>query len=263
MPVGGAAGVIRLVVEGGQIRGQTVVLRPDQIHYLEHVMRRPRGTRVVALTPEGPRWARWTERGALALEEEAPRIEAPRLRVGIAQALLKGDRFREVVDQGTQVGVAAFQPVVTARSVVRSASADRLDRWRRVAREAAEQCGRADVPEVAAPVALAGFHPTAPVIALVPGAPPLFRQYAALGAPERVWLLVGPEGGLSPAELEPFYAAGRVAGFGAYVLRAENAGAMAALVLLQWAEWSEWTEWTELRDGRQQQEGAASRGLTV
>ena len=240
--------MIRLAAEAAQIRGTTVVLRPDQVHYLEHVMRCPSGARVMVLTPAGPHWSRWTGRGALVLEEAAPRAAGPRVQVGIAQALLKGDRFRDVVDQGTQVGVAAFQPVVTARAVVRAASADRLDRWRRVAREAAEQCGRPDVPEVAAPVDLAGFHPSAPVIALAPGGPPLVERYTALGAPKRLWLLVGPEGGLAPAELEPFHAEGRVAGFGHYVLRAEHAGAMAALVLFQWVEWSAGAE-TTAQDG--------------
>jgi 16S rRNA (uracil1498-N3)-methyltransferase len=238
VPLGGAAAVIRLVAEAAQIRGDTVLLRADQVHYLERVMRRPRGSRVVVLTPDGPRWGRWTERTALVLEEAAPRVRPPRLSVGIAQALLKGDRFRDVVDRGTQVGVAAFQPLVTARSVVRSASSDRIDRWRRVAREAAEQCGRGDVPVVADPIALSVWDPATPILALEPGGPPLFRQYMALGAPDRLWLLVGPEGGLAPAELEPFRAAGRVAGCGAYVLRAENAGAMAALLLLQWVEWA-------------------------
>jgi 16S rRNA (uracil1498-N3)-methyltransferase len=126
-------------------------------------------------------------------------------------------------------------PVLTARSVARPEPGRRA-RWEKIAREAARQCGRADVPVVAAQVELAAAlaAPDLPARRLMlspePGVQPL---RARLPDPAPTALLVGPEGGLAPAEVEAARAAGFVpVGLGPRILRVETA-AIVAVALAQ------------------------------
>ena len=113
---------------------------------------------------------------------------------------------------------------------------ERAERWRRIAGEAARQCGRADVPEVVEPVGLAAALAAVPaghrlVVLHGPGGLPL-EALGLAGAPG-VALVVGPEGGLTEGELAACEAAGAVRGaLGPRTLRAETA-AIAGLAVLQ------------------------------
>jgi 16S rRNA (uracil1498-N3)-methyltransferase len=150
-------------------------------------------------------------------------------------AVPRGQRMDLLVEKTCELGVSRVVPVLTERSVARPDAA-RRGRWEKIAREAARQCGRADVPQVDAPIALA----TALVAAELPrrrlmawegeGGTPL-RSRADGGEPTA--LLVGPEGGFTPAEVE----AARHAGFdtvtlGPRILRVETA-AMVAVALVR------------------------------
>jgi 16S rRNA (uracil1498-N3)-methyltransferase len=154
-------------------------------------------------------------------------------------AVAKGERFDWLVEKATELDVARIVPIVTARSVVKAEGGARLERWRRIAAEAAEQCGRGTVPAVAAPVRFADAIGAAegallmPYEAAGPGAPTVGRVIADITPrPGIVSVIVGPEGGFEPAEVERALAAGaRVATLGRRILRVETA-AIAALVLI-------------------------------
>ena len=125
--------------------------------------------------------------------------------ISLLFALSKGDKGELVVQKATELGVARLCPWAAERSVLKldaGKGRERAERWRRIAEEAARQCGRADVPVVAAPVALAAALAAVPaghrlVVLHGPGGLPL----AALGLEEApgVALVVGPEGGLTEA----------------------------------------------------------------
>ena len=150
-------------------------------------------------------------------------------RVVVRTGVPKGERVEQMLDGLSQVGAAAWGPLRTARSVVDPRSG-KMDRLTRVAREASKQCGRAWTLEVLpgtdlAP-ALAESGPRA-VLADASGAP-----YEPTGAGE-VLLLVGPEGGWEPAEIERARRAGaRVASFGVHVMRVETAAVASAAIVL-------------------------------
>ena len=170
----------------------------------------------------------------LELSEPRPAPRAPPLT--LLQGLPKGDKLELVLQKGTELGVAAFFPVVTARAVSRPKDAEaKAQRWRKIVSEAARQCGRADVPEVAAPGPLADAVAALPkdtrLLVLDEEERALRLSDALTDAP--LALVVGPEGGLSREEVAQLKAAGGVSvTLGPRVLRTETAALAALAVLL-------------------------------
>jgi len=166
-------------------------------------------------------------------------VPPPAPRITVVQALAKGDRGELAVEMMTEVGVDGLMAWSAARSVTRweGARGQRsLAKWRTVAREAAKQSRRAWIPSVTGPASLADVVAqvsSAPcaVLLAVDAAVPLSRL--ALPSSGDVVLVVGPEGGISPAERSALTAAGAIeARLGPTVLRTSTAGAAAAAVLL-------------------------------
>lgn len=168
--------------------------------------------------------------------DEVRREPASAPRMTLVQALAKGDRDELAVQAATELGVDAVVPWAAARSVSRwdgpKAEKGRV-RWAVIAREASKQSLRARLPEVQPvctsaelPARLAGQR----VLLLEPSAE---TPLTALAFDERdVAFIVGPEGGIAPAELERFAAAGAEAvRLGANVLRTSTAGPAAIAVL--------------------------------
>jgi 16S rRNA (uracil1498-N3)-methyltransferase len=177
--------------------------------------------------------------GTARLLHHAHPAREPNRRITLGQALLKADRFEWVLQKGTELGVAAFEPLVTRRTVAtggNEADSPRMERWRRIVAEAAEQSGRCVVPCVAAPSPLAAVlaRPEATVLLWEgersrPFGAALERA-AALGD-GTVRLLIGPEGGFDPQEAAAAEAAGAfTATLGPRILRSETA-ALAAVAL--------------------------------
>jgi 16S rRNA (uracil1498-N3)-methyltransferase len=165
------------------------------------------------------------------------RAESP-LRLVLALSPLKGDRMELVIQKATELGVAAIRPVVCARTdaVARpSLKGSRQERWDKVASGAAEQCGRAVVPEVAPTVALKEllaqpFEGRKLHFSEAKSAPAIAREGTR---PASVLALVGPAGGWEPQESDRLRDAGfEAVGLGPRILRAETA-AIAAVTVLQ------------------------------
>jgi 16S rRNA (uracil1498-N3)-methyltransferase len=220
-------------IEGGRAR-----LTPEARHYLAEVLRLAPGAPVEVFDGRGGRWAGRLDPG-LESVSLGPREEARGAGVEIALlfALSKGEKVDLVVQKATELGAARIVPFAAERSVVRldgGKGEERARRWRRIAEEAARQCGRADVPEIAAPAPLAAALAALPggtrAVVFQPGGAPL----QALPAPAAgLAAVVGPEGGLTAAELDACERAGAArASLGPRVLRAETA-AIVAVALLQ------------------------------
>lgn len=221
-------------IEGGRAR-----LSPAARHYLAEVLRLAAGAAVEVFDGRGGRWAGRLEPGldavALGPREDARGAGAE---IALLFALAKGEKADLVVQKATELGVARLVPFAAERSVVRlegERAEERARRWRRIAEEAARQCGRADVPDVATPApleaALRSLAPGAVPVVFHPGGAPL-RELAPPG-PGGLAAVVGPEGGLTEAELRACARAGAArASLGPRVLRAETA-AIVAVALLQ------------------------------
>lgn len=159
--------------------------------------------------------------------------ESP-LRVTLLQGVSKGERMDWVMQKAVELGVHRIVPVITGRTVVRvddTRQAKRLAHWRGVVVSACEQCGRATVPAVDAPIHLDSALESFRGFVLDPLA---MTTLAASGRDvTETSLLIGPEGGLSDPEIAAAVQRGwRNVALGPRVLRTETA-ALAALAVLQ------------------------------
>jgi 16S rRNA (uracil1498-N3)-methyltransferase len=179
-------------------------------------------------------------RDTVTLDVRATRaVPSPQPRLTVAQALPKGDRGELAVELMTELGVDTVIPWAAMRSVTRwqaERGAKALAKWRSTAREAAKQSRRAWLPEVTglATLAVVAERAAAAAAAVVLEADAAARL-TGLAWPEtgEILLVVGPEGGISPAERAALRQAGATeARLGPTVLRTSTAGAAAAAVLL-------------------------------
>jgi len=166
----------------------------------------------------------------------------PRTAVSLYQSVTKGERFDWLVEKATELGASRIVPLITSRAVARPSDGNRLERWRRLAIEAAEQCERSAVPAIEAPVSLAHALGSTRGVLLLPyedadvSAPTvaaaLTSRIDELFAVEAISIFIGPEGGYEPAEVTAAEQAGAiVVSMGQRVMRSETAG-MVALTLV-------------------------------
>jgi len=223
--------VAQALHEGGQ-----VVIDGPQAHYLSRVMRVAAGDVVIVCDNVTGEWAaRVTDAGKREVVLEVSAILRPREAVPdlwLCPALLKKDRFDLVLEKATELGAARIQPVITRRCV-----ADKLNRERAVAHtiEAAEQCARTALPDLAEPVKLAALLATWPTeralfFADENGGEPAAAAFAAYTGPAAI--LIGPEGGFDEGERAAIraHSAARPISLGPRILRGETA-AIAALAV--------------------------------
>jgi 16S rRNA (uracil1498-N3)-methyltransferase len=228
-----------------RVEGDRVLLGKDDSHHLLRVMRAEPGEPFAVLAGGMQYECRLTGvAGGLAEGEVLsgrPAAGEPPVRVTLFQGLAKGDKLEAVIQHGTEVGITEFVPVATSRSVVKlepKKAADRVERWQRIAREAAEQSRRGAVPRVAPVVswkeAVAGCGQFD--LAVVPweeGGEPLREALASRPGARTVAVFIGPEGGLSPEEVELARKQGaRAVTLGPRILRTETAGLAAAVAIL-------------------------------
>ena len=226
----------RLHVPPDRIEG--AVARPDaaSLHYLADVLRLAPGAPVEVFDGAGSAWDASFTGSELRLGERRP-APLPGATVWLAFALARGEKGDWIVQKGTELGVSRLVPWQAERSVVRldpDRAAERARRWRRIAEEAARQCGRADVPQVAVPGTLAAALETPPGFARIAFHAGAGTPLGGLVRPEASGILavVGPEGGFTDREVEACVAAGcGLATLGPRVLRAETAAIVAAALL--------------------------------
>ena len=145
----------RLAVTATQISDRTIDLTREQQHYLNRVLRLQAGDRFIAMDGRGHWWSavlevRETGLFASIAEEIAENRELP-VEVTLMAALPKGNGFDEVVRQAAELGVASIVPVTSDRTLLKPSS-QKVDRWKRIAAEAAEQSERQIVPTILEPV---------------------------------------------------------------------------------------------------------------
>jgi 16S rRNA (uracil1498-N3)-methyltransferase len=236
-----------LVFHEGARPGIQVELGSASYHHLARVLKRRQGDQLVVLDGQG---------GAFAgvVVDVDPRLESIRVQVGdpafeaagrisplvLGLGIPRRDGLETALRWGSEMGLQGLIPLITERSVVRippgePRSGRKLLRWRKIAREAAEQCRRQAPLDVGEPVQLEdllareGEFPSRWIA--IPGGDRLVESGlpGALSGEDRVLVLVGPEGGFSPAEIDRTLEAGfQPVGFPTPVLRTPTAVAYLA-----------------------------------
>lgn len=246
----------RLVIAPNQISHPQIVLTSEQQHYLSRVLRLRAGDRFIAMNGQGQWWVAALDVNpaqAEILETIAAQTELP-----VAIHLLIGmpkNGMDDVIRQATELGVVGIQPLLSNRTVLKP-SPQKLDRWQRIAQEAAEQSERLVVPEVLSPKSwtdvLARWNSTHSTCYLCEARgdyPHLLScltkdwgsQLAAHGMldrdpsqvpdsppPQTLAIAIGPEGGWTDSEIADAVAAGyQPVSLGVRVLRAVTAPVVA------------------------------------
>lgn len=235
----------RLFVEDELGKGRIFALDGNQAHYLGKVMRVKVGDAVILCDNLTGEWA--SEVTAVdkrrvdlrVLDHLKPRENVPDL--WLCPALLKKDRFDLVLEKATELGVARIQSVLTRRCVPDKLN---LERARTITVEAAEQCARTALPELADPTKLDALLRDWPADRILffadeEGGEPAAALFAHHGAPAAI--LIGPEGGFDQAEREAIRAhpAANPITLGPRILRGETAAIAALSVwMAQAGDWS-------------------------
>lgn len=232
----------RLLVPGPIAPASRQVLGPEQAHRLREVLRLKAGDEVTLFDGSGgeyPAIVRALSRQQVEVETSAWQAVAreSRLEITLAQGISRGDRMDYTLQKAVELGVSRLIPIASARSQVKLAGerADRrLAHWRGVIAHACEQSGRDRVPELTEILTLAECvaHDSSSLrLTLAPGAPEPLAS--VVRDAQTITLVIGPEGGLAPEEIELLSARGyRPVRLGPRVLRTETA-ALVAITSLQ------------------------------
>ncbi len=243
----------RFYIHNDQIKDDQAEITGSEAHHLATVLRLQRGDIVTLITSTSAVWEAGIEtispqRVCLRLIQQIPGGKSP-TSIIVAQ-LLKARKMDVLVRQLTELGIAGFAPYFSSRSIPTphpSKMKARLDRWERISREAAKQCGSTRLPEI---------YPATDFEALMNQAQSadlkiIFWESKAGDAvkpvelepgakPATIFLVLGPEGGFTLDEIALAKENGfQTAGLGPRILRAETA-ALAATTLAQhwWGDWS-------------------------
>lgn len=234
---------MRIYLSPESITGKNgIAVPPDKSRHLLTVMRCRQGDDLTVIDGRGQSYsARISDIRKKTviidiLQESALDAESP-VRLILCQGMLKGEKMDFVIQKATELGISEVIPMVSARCQVKETRKTR--RWRKIAEEAAEQCGRAVVPQVQEPQPFAGLFDL-PIVVQA-SARLIFWEGGGLAVDEAMEkadvgplvICVGPEGGFAPSEIETAESRGFTrATLGKRILRAETAS-IAAVTLVQ------------------------------
>lgn len=241
----------RFFVPDSHIADGRITLPADASRQLAQVLRARPGDTVTALDDSGYEYAVTLDtvsrrRTTGVITGRRLGDGEPQTAITLYQGLMKSDRFEYVLQKGTELGIARFVPFISERTVTRSViTPNRLTRWRRIVREAAEQAGRCRLPAIADALT---FTEVCDSIAKSGARPAiigwecerergirqtLLRRKADIRRAQSISIVIGSEGGLTDAEAAHALDCGmeRVS-MGRRILRAETAGIIAAAAVL-------------------------------
>ena len=223
----------------------TIEITGSDAHHLAHVMRGKVGDEITVADDEGTvalmEMAAFTKEAVtLKLIEKLAADTESFLDITLAQCILKGDKMDFVVQKAVELGVKKIIPLMSQNTVARYEGKkveQKRQRWQKIADEAAKQCGRTKLIEVAEVTPLEKFLQPAPenlVFCYENEEEILVKDVLSSIDAKKVTALIGAEGGFSLAEAEAIInSGGRSVTLGKRILRAETA-AVAAMTIIQY-----------------------------
>ena len=221
--------------------GAVISLPKELAHQVRDVLHLQAGEQVVLLDNSGDEIAASVASVnksvvAVQLLERRPGKSASPVRIILCQGLLKSARFEWILEKGTELGVSVFSPILCHRSMagLKDVGTSKLQRWQRIITEAAEQSGRARLPELLPIRTLKDALNTIPpgALAFMPWEEEhglTLRDALKSSTASTVIIFIGPEGGLTVEEVRQAEDRGaHIVSLGSRILRAETA-ALAAV----------------------------------
>ncbi|UII54929.1 16S rRNA (uracil(1498)-N(3))-methyltransferase [Cytobacillus spongiae] len=221
---------------------QSLIIKGDDFHHITRVMRMKEGSQIYCVNSKGQSAictiAEITDESVLAnvVKWEEGSSELP-VKVSIVSGLPKGDKLELIIQKGTELGAAMFIPFTAARSVIKwdeKKASKKLERWQKIAKEAAEQSHRNIVPEISQPVDIKGLLELSKsysykLIAYEEEARSgegarLASALSDIESGQSILFVFGPEGGLTEQEVSLLMDNGfKACGLGPRILRTETA----------------------------------------
>lgn len=259
------SGLQRVAIAPSQKQDDRLLLSHDQAHYLGRVLRLRVGDRFIAMDGQGNWWlATWQGEAIAQIDQEmAVTTELP-IPIVLMVAMPKGNGMDEIVRQTTEIGVAEIFPVMSERTLLQP-SPNKVERWRRIATEAAEQSERQLIPKIYEPQvweaalekllagpggdeneppasekrAIARFICTARQGTLLNEA--FSQTFSYPQQPRQIIVASGPEGGWTEAEVEQAIAYSFIPiSLGRRILRATTAPVAVTALIAHYIESSGW-----------------------
>lgn len=237
------------------LQQQTVFLPPEVFHHL-NVLRLQKGDRIVLSDGNGTAFkASLTgleaSKGEAVILGEALPANEPLLQITLFPGITKGEKIEQVIRHSVELGVKKIVPVISKRSVVRLSrqkKEERSRRWQKIARSAAGQCRRSFIPSVALPLEfdemLDYWHKEKFEAIIVPWEEEkvagMHRTLNAFPSGiKKIGVFTGPEGGISPEEMEQMRKIPEVyaVSLGPRILRAETAPLAVLSILMCHFAW--------------------------
>ncbi len=219
--------------------GDTLELPAELLRHLRTVLRLPPGSEVDLFDGQGRAARAQVTADYRALVRSVWSEPPSPCRLSLIQGLPKGEKLELVLQKGTELGVSCFLPTPMVRSVGKlkaDREQNRLERWQKIIREAARQSGQMHLPQLRlVPDFASALSEEADLKLLLweQSAVPL-EQALPEQAPQKVAVIVGPEGGVAPEEAAAAIAAGyQAVNLGPRILRTETAG-LAIMAILQY-----------------------------
>lgn len=219
----------RLIIEPEQQQDQKIELTPQQCHYLRGVVRLQNGDRFLSLNGQGKIWLTELKAQSGQILEEIAENKELTLPISLIVALPKGNGFDDIVRCSTELGVTTLIPVISERTLLKPSSR-KIERWRKIAIEATEQCERQIVPSIQDPLDLVSALKTVSISNLQTylcvtrhNVPNLFT-YLQKKPLNPLLIATGPEGGWTETEIKAMLKEGFTAvSLGNRILRAITA----------------------------------------
>lgn len=237
----------RFFVPPSNIDGDRVTLPTDAARQLARVLRARPGDAIIVLDDSGYEYAVTLDSisarhaSGIITDRYLGKGES-RLSITLYQGLMKADRFEYTLQKGTELGISRFVPIVSERTVARNVvSPNRLERWRRIMREAAEQACRSRLPILDDALGFAHACDAISGPAIIGWEmerdtgirETLLRRKADIERSQSIAIVIGSEGGLTDAEVAHALNRGiEPVSMGRRIFRAETAGIIAAAAVL-------------------------------